>query len=78
MLHKYWPWIQCPEPLLSYYPHYSMEHASVADLSVFDVAHLALNLKTSLGQVDGEGPCNTNSCDYNRVRLKKKKNTTED
>lgn len=37
-----------------------MEHAPVADLSVFAVAHLALNLKTRLGQVDREGPCNTN------------------
>lgn len=37
-----------------------MEHASVADLSVFAVAHLALNLEARLGQVDGEGPCNTN------------------
>lgn len=34
-----------------------MEHASVADLSVLAVAHLALHLKTGLGQIDGEGAC---------------------
>lgn len=45
----YWPWIKSSEPLLSSYPHYGMEHASVADLSVLAVAHLALDLKTCLG-----------------------------
>lgn len=34
-----------------------MEHASVANLSVLAVAHLALHLKTGLGQIDGEGAC---------------------
>lgn len=53
----HWPRVKRPGPLLSSYPHDSMEHASVADLSVLAVAHLALNLETRLGQVDRESAC---------------------
>lgn len=35
-----------------------MEHPSVADLPVLNVAHLALDLEPRLGQVDWKGPCN--------------------